>query len=735
MNLKFLILIAVFLALVFQTFSQDKQAKISGKITGDKNQPLNAANVVIEGTIDGATSDSTGYYEFETLKTGPVSLLYTALDYTDKRKDVTLETGKQYEVNIQLGKSKVETEEIIVTASSYTSGEQSQVTFTPLDIVRIPGSDADLYRAITTFPGSNQVDEGSRITVRGGDETEVLTVLDQASLYHPFIFDDDFNTASFTTINPWGLRGINFSSGGFSARYGNVLSAVLDLKSYEMPQQTGLFAWLGLAGPSLSGEYISHNKKFGASFEVTQTFLQPYFAINRMAKEDYNPIPFSNGAGGTLDFQPTKTSNLKIFFNFAQDKIGILTTSPTYNGFFNSNTQTYFGNLKYSTAIGSGTFMSAGLSYSNHNANTAIGVLNTDDKQIYSKFRVDLTHTISSKFDLNGGAEYEYNQDGLSGTVPLTTYDLALNSPNADVSLKNHSGRVGAYLEAEWKPVKRFFLVAGARTDYHTLSKQSAYDPRLTLGYKIAKDHTVRGAIGIYHQFPDLQYYDQFSNYVLKPQQATHYILGYEFNHDNSNYVFRIEGYYKDYRNLVLGYPYSFNYTSDGKGIAKGADVFLKTKLDNKFTGWISYSYTDSKRAQYDVFTMAPAKYDITHSLVLVGTYNINDFITTGFTYRVSTGKPYTPVVGATFDSTNNVYAPILGDPNSQRLPTYQRFDINLQFVFPLFGKFAVAVFQFDNLFNQPNLYGYTYNSNYTQLVPIVSTNRRQFYAGLGIQL
>ena len=210
---------------------QAQDIKISGKITGDENAPLNGANVVIEGTIDGATTDSTGYYEFETSRTGSQNLLFTAIDYSDKRQTVVLEAGKPMELNVRLKKSVVETEEIIVTASSYTSGQNSQVTITPLEIVRIPGSDGDLFRAITTFPGSNQVDEGSRITVRGGDANEVLTILDQASLYNPFIFDDDFNTSSYTTINPWGLRGINFSSGGFSAKFGNVLSAVLDLKT------------------------------------------------------------------------------------------------------------------------------------------------------------------------------------------------------------------------------------------------------------------------------------------------------------------------------------------------------------------------------------------------------------------------------------------------------------------------------------------------------------------------
>lgn len=79
---------------------------------------------------------------------------------------IEIESGKEMNVNIKLTKDEVKTEEILVTASSYTSGTNAAVTLTPLEIVRIPGADADLYRAITTFPGSNQVNEGSRITVR-----------------------------------------------------------------------------------------------------------------------------------------------------------------------------------------------------------------------------------------------------------------------------------------------------------------------------------------------------------------------------------------------------------------------------------------------------------------------------------------------------------------------------------------------------------------------------------------
>src|SRR4030095_12143228 len=292
------VLLILFLVLFAgKGFSQD--TKIYGKVTGEKNKPLNGANIVIEGSIDGSTTDSTGYFEFETSKTGAQNILVTYIEYNEKRQSVTIQAGSPLELNIQLKKSEVETEEIIVTASSYTSGQQSQVTITPLEIVRIPGSDGDLYRALTTFPGSNQVNEGSRITVRGGDANEVITIVDQATLTNPFIFYNDFNTSSYTTINPWGLKGINFSSGGFSAKFGNALSAVLDLKSYEMPQGTGGFAWLGLANIGLSGVYLSKDKKLGATFDLGQTILEPYFKINGYLMESYNPIPLARGAGGT----------------------------------------------------------------------------------------------------------------------------------------------------------------------------------------------------------------------------------------------------------------------------------------------------------------------------------------------------------------------------------------------------------------------------------------------------
>ena len=129
------------------------------------------------------------------------------------------------------------------------------------------------------------------------------------------------------------------------------------------------------------------------------------------------------------------------------------------------------------------------------------------------------------------------------------------------------------------------------------------------------------------------------------------------------------------------------------------------------------------------------ADYDITHSLTAVGYYNLTDNFTVGFTYRVSTGRPYTPVEGSAFDSSQGVYMPFYALKNSGRFPTYHRLDVNAQFTFSLFGRFAIVVMELNNVLNQKNLYDYTYNFDYSLRKEIVSTNRRTLYIGFGIQL
>lgn len=715
-----------------ETNAQTSAARIYGTVKGEKDSLINGANIVIEGTIDGATTDEKGFYEFETDKTGNRNLIITAIGYAENIMMIEIEPGKEMKINIKLKKEEVRTEEILVTASSFTSGTQRAVTLTPLEIVRIPGADADLYRAITTFPGSNQVNEGSRITVRGGDPDEVLTVLDLASLYNPFIFDETFNVSSYSTINPWGLRGINFTSGGFSAKYGNVLSAVLDLKSYDMPQGSGMFAWLGLANASLSGVFLSKDGKLGATFSGGKLFLQPYLAINGEHSE-YSPIPQSNAIGGTLSYKLGTASNIKAYVNYSDDEVGIKNQSPTYDGFYESTSRSYFGNIKLLAGIDNMTVLNAGVSFSSYKKHYNYGVLNSGERNTYAKGRADITRQFSNSVEFNTGIEYEFDGYDISGIFPEYEYNIRTDAPSFRIDTTQNTGRAGVYAEAQLRPTEEVFVIPGIRADYHTLSGKFSFDPRLSFGYRLAENNVVRGAVGYYHQYPGIEDYLRSEENDLDAQNAIHYILGYEYNNANK-LIFRVEGYYKDYSKLVLTDRRDFLYESQGEGNVKGVDVFFKTKIDNKFTGWISYAFTDSRRKQYDAVTLVPADYDITHNMSIVGSYNVTDEFVLGTAFRISTGKPYTPVTGSEFVKLQKAYKPLYAEKNSGRFPTYSTFDMNAQYIFSLFGKFAVGVIAVNNIFNRKNLYGYTYNHDYSQRTEIYSNNRRSFYAGLGLQ-
>lgn len=728
-----LLLALLFSANIFAADSTETAViKISGTVKNQDNKPVNGANLVLEGTIDGATTDSTGTFEFETEKVGTYKLIVTMLDYSTHTQELNLEAGMNMKLDIKLKQDAVTTEEILVTASSFTSGENSKVTLTPLEIVRIPGANADLYRALTTFPGTNQVDEGSRITVRGGDPNEVITILDLATLYNPFIFDNTYNTSSFSTVDPWSLKGINFTSGGFSAKYGNALSAVLDLRSYDMPTTTGMFAVLGVGAGGISGVY-NNKGKFGGSFSASQTYLKPFFDLNGITA-DYSKVPTATGLGGTISYKFGETGYMKLYGDYSGDKIGIRNTSPSYDGFYNSESNNYFGSYKMSFSPTSGSMINAGASFSLNDRKSEYGVLNTRVKDYYGKGRADLIVQVSDKTDFNTGVEYEYLENHIEGVVPQNSYNLRTTAPSLNINTTSHSGRVGAYVETQMRLTNKFFAITGVRSDYHTLSQKVSFDPRLSMGYQVSQFNVFRAAVGLYHQYPSPENYLRAADNNLKAQDAIHYILGYEFN-VAGDIVFRVEGYYKDYKNLVAVDETDFTYKSIGKGFAKGIDVFLKYKWENKFTGWVSYAYSDSKRRQYDAKTETSSDYDITHNLSFTGNYNITDAINVGLSYRVSTGKPYTPVVSSVFEPIQNVYIPTYAEKNSDRFPTYTRVDCSFQYITALFHRFCVMFVSFNNVFDTENLYQYNYTTDYSTKIGVRSNNKRIVWFGVGLQL
>ena len=186
------------------------RAVVRGQVVDGAGEAMPFVNVFLEGTTDGAATDRSGQFEFATRRQGRWTVRATMIGYEPATRSVALSPGDTVEVRLVLKETLLRLEEAVVTAQAYTTGEAETVTLSPLEVVTTPGTAADIFRAIKTFPGVAMVDEGAGLFVRGGDVTETVTLLDQATVVHPYKYESPTGGV-FGTIPPFLVSGTYFS--------------------------------------------------------------------------------------------------------------------------------------------------------------------------------------------------------------------------------------------------------------------------------------------------------------------------------------------------------------------------------------------------------------------------------------------------------------------------------------------------------------------------------------------
>jgi hypothetical protein len=171
-----------------------------------------------------------------------------------------------------------------------------------------------------------------------------------------------------------------------------------------------------------------------------------------------------------------------------------------------------------------------------------------------------------------------------------------------------------------------------------------------------------------------------------------------------------------------------------GTGVARGADVFVKHQIWPFLSGRLTYSYVHSWRTDPSTGVQAPASFDITNSLTIVADQALPRGWSLSFACRYATGKPFTPVTGATFDPTTHVWIPQYAAPESDRLPPEKKFDVAISRVTRISGNNQlVYFFSLDNLFDRTNLYEYTYTTDYSRRISVRSLFNRSLYFGASL--
>ncbi|MCK9425149.1 MAG: TonB-dependent receptor [Ignavibacteriaceae bacterium] len=709
------------LLLLGNLFSQTK-IKIEGNVFDEDKKPLPMVMVFLSNSGDGVMSDEQGKFSFLTKLKDKIILNANLIGYEKFSKELDLQDQKKITLDIELKESALKMKESVVSASSFGSEKGKGLVLSRIDVLTTPGGAADLFQSLKTMPGITQVSESAELYVRGGDPIETITMIDQALIYHPFSYESTYGSL-FSNLKNEFIKGMYFSSGGFSAKFGNVLSGVLDIETKGVPALMHSSLGISLANTNFSTELPIIEDKLGFNFNFDQSFTKPIFWLNG-GLEKFTAAPTSKNITGSVNYAYSKTGKLKLFGIYARDIQGVSVEGTEYQGTFDGNTQSKFINLQHSNVLFSKLVMKNSFSVSNYSNQWKLGVLDllkTD--KVYS-FRNDFEYFFNSRSRLLSGIELENRKLNYLGQIPNSDYNIRPDAQKKVLDANIFGSRIGGYLELESANtfgINNFASAIGIRYDRIPSLNLDWINPRLNFSYKLNEHSTLKTALGIFNQLPDPRLFSSVDgNPNLKSMKAVHYVLSYDYLFDEDN-SFRIELYHKDYKNLPLETSL-LNYDNNGKGFANGVDVILKSTLTNGWSGWISYGFISTKRKWMDFEELTSSSFDITHNFSLIAKYFIAVNWQVGINLKYATGRPYTPVIGSDYRLSENVYEPVYGVKNSSRFQDYKRLDLRLTYFTTLFDSFS-SVFYLEglNILDLKNIFGYYYSPDYSERKEISS--------------
>src|SRR6187549_1926285 len=268
MTMRPIIQILVFILLICVSDLLSAQTTIAGKVT-DKKNPLIGVSITLKDTYDGATSDSSGKYSFKTSEKGEFILTATSVGYRPFEQTIKLEGKGILTIDIVLKEEVTELSAVVISAGTFEASDRKRagVVLTPIDIVTTASANGDVTGALKTLPGAQQVGESEGLFVRGGTAAETKIFID-GTLVNNFFQSSTPNIASYGRFSPFIFKGTVFSTGGYSALYGQALSSAVILESIDLPEESSATASIS---PILLGggfQQLSKNKKssWGTSY-------------------------------------------------------------------------------------------------------------------------------------------------------------------------------------------------------------------------------------------------------------------------------------------------------------------------------------------------------------------------------------------------------------------------------------------------------------------------------------
>lgn len=643
----FTLILCPYLALG-QEMQDTTQVHLKGKVVDDEQSPVSFATVRVEGQPIGTTTDLNGQYKLSFHTADSVVILYSMMGYEKRRRVLKKPVGNMT-LNIVMQQSGKDMSEVTVAETRRQLGQTQELN--TKDLKRMPSTTGNaVEELVATQAGVSTHNElSSQYNVRGGSFDENCVYINGVEVYRPLLISSG-QQEGLSVINSDMVEKVNFSAGGFEAKYGDKMSSVLDI-TYARPEKAESTVAASLLGTNVYAGY--GNKKFSLSNGVrykTNQYMLGSLETNGEYKPrflDYQAYmswrPNTNWAVDVIGY--INKNNYDFTPKDRETNFGTLEDVKSFKVYFDGQEKdlfrTLFGTMKVSRKIKEASTISLAasafstreketydiqgqywLNETNGEAQLGVGTymeharnyLNSSTQTLklayeYAKRKHKLQTGLSWKHEsiTENAREWEY-RDSSGYSVPHTGQDLQVIYNLKSVNEIN-SNSMELFAQDTYRTESRVGILSanyGARLSYWNWNNEWLFSPRVSLGYvPAANDNfTFRLATGLYYQRP---FYKELRDTVttngntevelnkgIKSQRSYQIVAGmeYKFKMAQRPFKFTTEVYYKLQSNLNpynvdnVKIVYYGNNCADG--YVAGADFKLYGEFVPGTDSWIS---------------------------------------------------------------------------------------------------------------------------------------------------
>jgi hypothetical protein len=657
---------------------------------------------IAELGLDAVTGDDGSFY-FHGVPPGSYQVLAVDPKYDRLERPISLGTREALEVRLWMRPRGGNPYETVVEGEREVL-EVTKRTLQRQQLTSVPGTFGDPIRVIQTLPGMQRAPFGlGLLLVRGSNPDDTGIYVDGHEVPSVFHF-----LGGPSIFNAEMLESIDLYPGGFPARFGRHHGGAVALELRPTKSD-------GIHGSAKvdfldTGVYLRAplSKDLSFAFAGRRSYVDAFlgFVLPQPPKGGRRVVtPVYYDYATRFDYDLHDNGRLGLFAIGSSDTLHVLDQDPDAAQSTDLNTSVKFFRIigEYTRSLGGDLKLTLSpawgrdtVTFSGAQAEAAGPFTSLDIVSSNLSYRARVHGRIDDRLTLDTGLDLLSRITSYQALVPID--DNLIDSTGVDIDPSEvfrgaSTLGLGAYIDLGIDATSKLKLIPSLRVDQYLIEgrNRQSIDPRLVARYKVDKAWTLKGYVGRFSQPPQPEAVDaRFGNpnvVIANPDGTFTYV----------------------------------NFRNEGRRDSMGLEVLIKREITERMFGWLSYTFSKAHQRNHPDTAWVPTAFDQTHVMNAVASYKPGAGFEIGARFQLATGRPDTPVIGATFNADTGEYEPVNGPRRSVRTPTYRQIDMRIERSW-LFNTWSIGAYlDIINVANLQNVEAFQYDYRYKEKSPITS--------------